>query len=95
MALRCFLPTHARSLLRAACIPAMAVSRLETGVGSMGAVEYALAFSRFWGLHMARNSGSDGGHALPLFMHALSPSLSSSADNAESPLDHVSDGLVP
>ena len=95
MPLRGPLPTHARSLLRAACIPAIAVSRLETGVGNMGAVEYALAFSRFAGRHMGRNSGSEGGHGSPEITHASSPRRISSEPNVVSAVAHNSSGDEP
>ena len=86
---------HARTICRSLAKLAAAVALSLTGAGSWGTLRYIAAFSRFVGLHMAKNSGRDGGHALPLFKHSERPRLSSSKDMPEIPLDHVSEGVSP
>ena len=86
---------HARTSWRIFRRFAAAVSLSLTGAGSCGTFRYMAAFSRFAGLHMAMNSGSEGGHGSPLVTHASSPRRICSEPNLVSPAVHNSSGDEP
>lgn len=86
---------HARTICRSLAKFMAAVALSLTGAGSWGTLRYIAAFSRFVGLHIARNSGREGGHGSPLVTHASSPRRICSEPNVISAAVHNSSGDEP